>query len=175
MFTSLGERPAGENNQYRRGHQACIEAEGATVQTITYTDVSYYVDVISGPVNIRTGAGTNFNPPVGSVRNPRRLQIDREQIGIDGSSHSLWGRITNDKEYSGRWIALRLTTMVAVAPVVPPPLVVEVPQGRIHVVENGDTLYNIGVRTGTRWQDIAHINGIHEPYTIFIGQVLRVA
>lgn len=41
------------------------------------------------------------------------------------------------------------------------------------VVKN-DTLSAIGAKTGTKWQDIAKVNGIKSPYTIYPGQVLKL-
>lgn len=43
-----------------------------------------------------------------------------------------------------------------------------------YTVVSGDFLVNIGKKTGKRWQDIAALNGIKEPYTIYPGQVLRL-
>lgn len=38
----------------------------------------------------------------------------------------------------------------------------------------GDTLSGIGAKTGVNWQDIAKLNGIGSPYTIYPGQVLKL-
>lgn len=43
-----------------------------------------------------------------------------------------------------------------------------------YTVVPGDTLTLIGRKTGHTWQDIAKINGVPWPYTIFPGQVLRL-
>ena len=179
MFTSAAERPGGINNQYRRAHDACIAAEGATPPPYSGpTHVDYIVEVTSGPVNIRstpdaqTGKTDNI---VGQVRNPRRLQIDAETRGVDGYSVALFGRIIKDSQYNGNWIALRLTNEVAKAPVVtPPPPPPTLQTGRAYIVVDGDTLCRIGLKTATRWQDIAHANGIHEPWTIWSGMTLRI-
>lgn len=44
------------------------------------------------------------------------------------------------------------------------------------VVLGGDTLGSIAAELGdgTSWEDLARINGIHSPYTIYIGQTLRL-
>lgn len=51
---------------------------------------------------------------------------------------------------------------------------VQVPAAGSYRVVSGDTLSGIGAKTGTRWQDIAQINGIGSPYTIYPGQVLKL-
>lgn len=57
-----------------------------------------------------------------------------------------------------------------------PPAPAPTPQpGGTYTVVKGDTLSGIGAKTGTRWQDIAAINGIGAPYTIYPGQVLRLS
>lgn len=42
-------------------------------------------------------------------------------------------------------------------------------------VERGDTLYSIAFRHGVDYRDVAAWNGIGPPYTIYIGQELRVS
>lgn len=151
-------------------HEAHIRGGASPAPSPTPVEVNYQVEVISGPVNIRKGPGTN-HAAVGQVRNPRRLRIDREQVGVDGSTTSVWGRITDEQEFVGHWIALRLTNRVADPPVSPPQP--DPPLGNnIYVVDRGDTLIRIGTKTGHRWQEIARINGLSDPYTILIGQVL---
>jgi hypothetical protein len=44
----------------------------------------------------------------------------------------------------------------------------------IYTVRAGDTLYNIARRYGLRWTDLAAINGLSAPYTIYIGQQLYI-
>jgi lysozyme len=46
--------------------------------------------------------------------------------------------------------------------------------GKTYTVVRGDTLSGIGAKTGTSWQDIAKVNGISSPYTIYPGQVLKL-
>lgn len=41
-------------------------------------------------------------------------------------------------------------------------------------VVRGDTLYGIAFRNGMDFRDLAEINGIDAPYTIYVGQVLRL-
>ncbi|KTC35388.1 MAG: peptidoglycan DD-metalloendopeptidase family protein [Pseudomonas sp.] len=41
-------------------------------------------------------------------------------------------------------------------------------------VKRGDTLYSIASRNGTSWKEVARLNGLKAPYTVEVGQVLRV-
>ena len=45
---------------------------------------------------------------------------------------------------------------------------------KTHVVQSGDTLYGISFRSGLNYRDVAAWNGIEEPYTIKIGQKIRL-
>lgn len=49
-----------------------------------------------------------------------------------------------------------------------------IPSGAVHIVRAGETLYGVSFRFGLRYQDVAAWNGISEPYTIEIGQRLRL-
>jgi lipoprotein NlpD len=44
-----------------------------------------------------------------------------------------------------------------------------------YTVKPGDTLYRIGLDNGQAWKDVARWNDLESPYTIEVGQVLRVA
>lgn len=43
-----------------------------------------------------------------------------------------------------------------------------------HIVQSGDTLYSVAFRYGIDFRDLAEWNGIDDPYTIFVGQNLRL-
>ncbi len=45
--------------------------------------------------------------------------------------------------------------------------------GEIEVIR-GDTLYGIAFRNGMDFRDLAAINGIEPPYTIYVGQILKL-
>ncbi len=47
-------------------------------------------------------------------------------------------------------------------------------ENTFYIVERGDSLSRIGARLGVAWRDIADINCIKAPYTIYIGQALVV-
>lgn len=61
-----------------------------------------------------------------------------------------------------------LTGGSAPAPAPPPP------QAETYVVQPGDTLSGIGQRLGVDWREIARVNNIADPNTIYVGQVVRV-
>lgn len=44
-----------------------------------------------------------------------------------------------------------------------------------YIVLSGDTLSGIGADKGILWTDLARWNGLHFPYTIFIGQVILLS
>jgi len=46
--------------------------------------------------------------------------------------------------------------------------------GGVHIVKKGDTLYGIAFARGLRYQDLAALNGIGSPYTIYPGQRLSL-
>ena len=46
--------------------------------------------------------------------------------------------------------------------------------GAVYTVKRGDTLYRISRTTGTSVKDLARLNGISPPYTIEVGQKLKV-
>ena len=43
-----------------------------------------------------------------------------------------------------------------------------------YTVQSGDCLSVIGKKLGVNWKEIASLNGIHSPYTIFKGQTLKI-
>ncbi len=46
------------------------------------------------------------------------------------------------------------------------------PAPNTYVVLAGDTVTGIAVKLGIAWDELARVNNLHPPYTIFIGQVL---
>lgn len=47
--------------------------------------------------------------------------------------------------------------------------------GDVYTVKRGDTLYKISRQTGTSVSDLARLNGISPPYTIEVGQRLKLS
>ena len=46
---------------------------------------------------------------------------------------------------------------------------------KTYTVQKGDTLSKIGTKTGVAWKTIALLNGIKFPYTVKVGQVLKLS
>lgn len=47
------------------------------------------------------------------------------------------------------------------------------PAPNSYTVQRGDTLYSISFRYGMDYRDVARINGIRSPYTIYVGQKIK--
>lgn len=47
--------------------------------------------------------------------------------------------------------------------------------GSVYTVKRGDTLYRISRATGTSVKDLARLNNLSPPYTIEVGQKLKVS
>lgn len=49
------------------------------------------------------------------------------------------------------------------------------PQGeRIHIVQAGENLFRIGLQYGFTYQELGAYNGIPAPYTIYVGQEIKI-
>jgi len=46
--------------------------------------------------------------------------------------------------------------------------------GETYTVEGGDTLYAVGQKLGKDWKEIAELNGLEPPYSLDIGQELKL-
>lgn len=68
----------------------------------------------------------------------------------------------------GQWSTYASGMYKAYLPEMFPP-----PEG-VHVCVYGDTLSSIAAANGTSWEELARINGLHAPYTIYIGQQIRL-
>src|SRR6185436_2934448 len=55
----------------------------------------------------------------------------------------------------------------------PPPATSD-PQFTQYTVKNGDTLFNISQKYNVRWDSIAQINNLAEPYVLHAGQNLKI-
>lgn len=43
-----------------------------------------------------------------------------------------------------------------------------------YTVKSGDSLYEIGIKTGVDWKKIAEANNLEEPYNLTVGQELKI-
>ncbi len=48
------------------------------------------------------------------------------------------------------------------------------PQYATYEVKKGDTLFNLANRYGVSWQTLAQMNDLKEPYTLKIGQKIKI-
>ncbi|MET7939643.1 LysM peptidoglycan-binding domain-containing protein [Streptomyces sp. NPDC005302] len=48
------------------------------------------------------------------------------------------------------------------------------PSASTYTVKAGDTLSSIGTKTGVKWETLASLNSLKSPYTIKVGQVLKL-
>lgn len=60
------------------------------------------------------------------------------------------------------------------APAAPSAPATRAPSGGVHVVQRGETLSKIARQYGTTYQQLAALNGIPAPYSLSVGQQLRV-
>jgi lipoprotein NlpD len=65
-----------------------------------------------------------------------------------------------------------LTQVIAVPPIIVPAPSLPTPSD--YTVVAGDTLTRIGIKTGRDWKSIAEVNGIRDPYAIYVGQQLKL-
>ena len=49
-----------------------------------------------------------------------------------------------------------------------------VPSGETYTVKDGDTLYAVGQQLGKDWKKIAELNGLEPPYSLDIGQTIKL-
>ena len=54
------------------------------------------------------------------------------------------------------------------------PAAITTPQGRFHIVKNGETGIAIARAYGARWSDLISLNRLREPFVIAVGQRLRL-
>ncbi len=76
----------------------------------------------------------------------------------------------------GRWLIVLLVLGLTACAGSNPPRKRYFPpiHGQFYRVRPGDTLYSIARRSGHRYRDLARWNHIRPPYTIYVGQVLRL-
>lgn len=79
----------------------------------------------------------------------------------------------DDNDYSYA-VGANRDTAGAPKPEVPPVEVAPAPSPADYVVQRGDTMYSIAFRHGMDWRALADLNGIGPPYTIRLGQELRL-
>jgi hypothetical protein len=48
------------------------------------------------------------------------------------------------------------------------------PSGETYTVKDGDTLYAVGQKLGKDWKQIAELNGLTPPYSLNVGQTIKL-
>ncbi|MGW2467946.1 peptidoglycan-binding protein [Streptomyces bauhiniae] len=99
--------------------------------------------------------------------------VDGRGLGWHGMGGSAWGGHT---QCPGSKIVAQLPEIVKRAKA----LVGAKPTGgstagSTYKVKSGDTLIGIGTRTGVAWKTLAALNKLKAPYTLKVGQVLKLA
>jgi lipoprotein NlpD len=74
-----------------------------------------------------------------------------------------------------RRLAVSLAVLCLAGCLTTPPGPVPQAEGRVHVVQRGDTLYNIAFRYGLDHRDLARWNRIDNPNLIHVGQRVRLS
>lgn len=110
-------------------------------------------------------AGAARPQPVGSYT----VVSNDNLIGIGAKTGTNWQEIAKLNGITSPYIiypgqVLKLPGNAPAAPAAP----------ATYTVVPGDNLSAIGAKTGKKWQDIAKVNGIASPYTIYPRQVLRL-
>lgn len=114
------------------------------------TTEKYLVKVTVDVLNIRAGAGTNYNI-VGQIKDKGTYTI------VDTVNN--WGKL---KSGIG-WICLDYTDKAGTTN-----------KEIIYTVKAGDTLSEIATKYGTTYQELASKNNIANPNNIYVGQQIRI-
>jgi LysM repeat protein len=128
--------------------------------------------VNTGRLNLRSGPGVNYGVITSLLRSSAVTMLGR-------TSDAAWIQVVIPGGAQG-WMRSRfllpntpignLPITWAVPPVPPPPTT----GGTIHVVQQGENLFRIGLRYGLRWDVIAAANGIFNANFVFAGQRLVI-
>lgn len=118
-----------------------------------------FVTVRSGDtvyaISRRSGASPDAIIAENRLRAPYTLTVG-QRIAIPAAEEKIENRITRAEP-------VRVQTAAAPAS-----------SGRAHTVRSGDTLYSISRSTGASVQEIARANALRSPYTLDVGQTLRI-
>ena len=135
---------------------------------------------VTASVDLRTGAGLRRGDVLLNQKEHAALFIGFGKLiqassNYDGSPGDSSGReIAVRSYYNYPWdCVLRPsveTTPISSSPTASTP----VSSAETYVVKAGDTLSYIAARHGMSWHDLAELNGIKSPYTIYPGQVLQL-
>lgn len=129
-----------------------IISEANKINNVSHeiTKESYLVKVTTDVLNIRAGAGTNYNI-VGQI-------TDRGTYTIVETVNN-WGKLKSGKG----WICLDYTDKAGTTN-----------KEIIYTVKAGDTLSEIASKYGTTYQELARKNNIANANNIYVGQQIRI-
>lgn len=153
-------------------------------------------DTLSGIAQkLSTPGGWQALASLNGIVNPNLIypgQVLKVYGGSTGASRPVAGgtyRVVKGDTLSGigsktgtKWLDIATLNGIKSPYTIYPGQILKLPKGAstgtkapaTYTVASGDYLVKIGEKTGRRWQDIARLNGIKEPYTIQPGQVLRL-
>lgn len=153
-------------------------------------------DTLSGIASrLNTPGGWQALAAANGIVNPNLIypgQVLKVYGGYTGAARPVSGKtytVVRNDTLSGigaktgtKWQDIATTNGIKSPYTIYPGQVLKLPSGAssgtaapaTYTVVSGDYLVRIGEKTGKKWQDIAKVNGIAAPYTIYPGQVLRL-
>lgn len=82
--------------------------------------------------------------------------------------------LDRELDISRRYQALMAEDETKLQPPQPEPEEQETPLSPTYTVQRGDCLIKIGAALGVDWRTLAELNGLRSPYTIYVGQQLKL-
>ncbi len=143
-----------------------------------------YVDFTQGPDPVPVDPPTAYNPPASfappssggatyyTVQRGDTLYSIARRYGQHFRDLAQWNDISPPYNLSVGQSLLVSKADMSAPPAASPPSGGGGPQ--YYTVSRGDTLYSISRRFGQSVQELAALNGLHPPYTLSIGQSLKV-
>ncbi len=122
--------------------------------------------LIAPAIPIELAAAQSGGPPIYVVQAGDTLYSIAQRYGIDVNALATANGLVNpDQIYVGQSLTIPVsTTSTSNAPIVK----------RLHIVQNGETLFSIAVTTGTSMGSIAAANNLKNTKWIFVGQQLAI-
>lgn len=127
------------------------------------TSVGYVAGIV--PVDAAPAPGATY-----TVRPGDSLYAIGSREDVMWQDLALWNNIPAPYILTvGQVLQLTNAPVVPVTPTAPP-----APTPQTYTVVAGDSLHFIGSKTGVAWQTIASINNIVSPWSVDVGQILRL-
>ncbi|OGB75419.1 hypothetical protein A2810_01185 [candidate division Kazan bacterium RIFCSPHIGHO2_01_FULL_49_10] len=95
------------------------------------------------------------------------------KINVDPNAHLKTDELTDTNTDQSNTAEDQLT---AASPISATPPTTETPafSGETYTVKDGDTLYAVGQQLGQDWKEIARLNDLEPPYSLNVGQELKL-